>query len=273
MKEQPILFTSAMVNAILEGRKNQTRRLITDRNTDGNYKASELLLNEAWVDKGPSPAGNAGPYLKAPLNCKEIVRRREAWAPDDCHDSVVERLYPKVQAGDRFWVKEAFQASPDYVGKEQWNWLHQVPKGLRSADLFIHVHYRADQSQYMVDTSHDDSCSLSRIGEFDYEEWDEKYRRETEGFKWIPSIYMPRWASRITLLVKSVRIERLQEISIDDIEGEGVYQIFDTQDCQHDAHLNLGLFVDLWDSINGKTEGCRWDDNPWVLVYDFEVFE
>lgn len=81
----------------------------------------------------------------------------------------------------------------------------------------------------------------------------------------VPSIHMPRWASRITLEIKSVRVERVQEISEEDARAEGVEKAEAT-----DGALSYALgFSDLWDSINAK-RGYGWDTNPWVWVVEFE---
>jgi hypothetical protein len=76
---------------------------------------------------------------------------------------------------------------------------------------------------------------------------------------WKPSIYMPRWASRITLEITNVRVERLQEISASDIAKEGL-DIFPIP-------INFQKFSQLWDSINGKK--YPWSSNPWVFVIEF----
>lgn len=78
---------------------------------------------------------------------------------------------------------------------------------------------------------------------------------------WRPSIHMPRWASRITLEVTDVRVERVQEISCGDLRAEG-----------YDApkiHPNLQKFRGSWDSIYAK-RGFEWDSNPWVWVVTFQ---
>jgi len=88
--------------------------------------------------------------------------------------------------------------------------------------------------------------------------------------KWRPSIFMPRWASRINLLVTNVRVERVQDISEADAMAEGVCP-------QNPCSENMTPldareeFEVLWDSINGKKPGRSWADNPWVFVYEFEV--
>lgn len=74
-----------------------------------------------------------------------------------------------------------------------------------------------------------------------------------------PSIHMPRWASRITLEVVSVRVERLQDISEQDAKAEGA----EPAECCH-AHYHG--FRKLWESINGAGS---WEANPWVWVVEF----
>lgn len=91
--------------------------------------------------------------------------------------------------------------------------------------------------------------------------------------KWTPSIHVPRWASRITLELTGVKVERLQDISVQDVRAEGVevreFWLFgaDAKGRQEIASL---AFKPLWDSIN--TIRCYgWDANPWVWVLQFKV--
>jgi len=134
MDERPILFSGPMVRAILDGSKTQTRRVVTDHTSQGNYKASEMLLDDpsTWVDPGPSPAGNPGPYLKAHLNAP-LVESNHGWDPGDCCPEVVERLYPRIFPGDLLWVREAFAymgdpADKSIVWREPWpKWVDGQP--------------------------------------------------------------------------------------------------------------------------------------------------
>jgi hypothetical protein len=78
------------------------------------------------------------------------------------------------------------------------------------------------------------------------------------GIKWKPSIFMPRTASRITLEITNVRVERLQNITEEDAEQEGVAS---NVACLIEFHK-------LWESINGKK--YPWASNPWVWVIEFK---
>lgn len=77
-------------------------------------------------------------------------------------------------------------------------------------------------------------------------------------WKWTPSIFMPRWASRITLEVEAVRVERLHQISEADASAEGVQHSCDRSD--------VDAYRALWNEINGPK---AWDANPWVWVIQF----
>ena len=82
----------------------------------------------------------------------------------------------------------------------------------------------------------------------------------TDGGEWRPSIFMPRWASRITLEVVSIRVERLQEIDDAEAIREGVRGGSLTSDAE--------AFEQLWDEING--DRAPWSSNPWVWRVEFK---
>lgn len=93
---------------------------------------------------------------------------------------------------------------------------------------------------------------------------------------WRPSIFMPRCASRITLAITDVRVERLQAITRYEARAEGIpdggcLSCGESEPCgcpnpRPDARY---AFVWLWDSINAK-RGHGWDSNPWVWAITFE---
>lgn len=96
--------------------------------------------------------------------------------------------------------------------------------------------------------------------------------------RWTPSIHMPRRASRITLNVTNVRVERLQDISEEDAKAEGVRPFLETHDRFSPEQRIDGdsvtekphrtAFVCLWDEING--DRALFASNPWVWVVEFK---
>lgn len=89
---------------------------------------------------------------------------------------------------------------------------------------------------------------------------------------WRPSIHMPRWASRITLEVTGVGVERLQDISQEDAQEEGIRGPLIDPELDRMVGGQIGVmpreaFARGWDHINGKR--APWDSNPWVWVVSF----
>ena len=99
-------------------------------------------------------------------------------------------------------------------------------------------------------------------------EADEKWFKE-ENWKWRSSIHMPRWASRLTIEVMKIRVERVQDITEEDAEAEGI--IGDTGGDFGDREYIIP-FADLWDSLNAK-RGYSWKSNPLVWVIEFRKIE
>ena len=150
---------------------------------------------------------------------------------------------PYGQPGDRLWVRETFAIVP----RTAYACSDGVQQTLRPDDPHDAAIYRADWS------------------------------RSNGGIQWRPSIHMPSWASRITLEVTGVRVERLQDISEVDAISEGVRQMRDGSECWVGREGPRGLvtpwptareaFRDLWQSINGPDS---WTANPWVFVIEFQ---
>lgn len=104
------------------------------------------------------------------------------------------------------------------------------------------------------------------------------YRAEEKvNCTWRPAIYMPRWASRITLKIRDVRVMRLQDITDKDAEDEGIgfapepttpYGVPDMPETWRGTAVEA--YRALWESINGPGS---WEKNPWVYAARFHVFK
>ena len=120
-------------------------------------------------------------------------------------------------------------------------------------------------------TTHDLKCTYGQQG-------DRLWVRETwmdsrgEDRRWKSPVTMPRWASRITLEVESVRVERLQEISEEDAKAEGIDgwhwdgDVLPFVAANRHLHPAVLKYALLWQSINGPGS---WAENPWVWVVTF----
>ncbi|MDE4202917.1 hypothetical protein PXK20_05385 [Phaeobacter gallaeciensis] len=149
----------------------------------------------------------------------------------------------KFAPGDRLWVREAWRS--------ERSWDNLPPRDLFAADP---IWTEADgEWSDIVSPSHGFTTGKLR-----------------------PSMFMPRWASRITLDVTDVRVQRLQEISGSDAAAEGVqlsrwitgnYPFFDNG-VEVDNAVLVDKFRTLWDSLNAD-RGFGWRDNPWVVAVTF----
>jgi hypothetical protein len=208
MKERPILFSGAMVRALLDGRKTQTRRVVKAR--------------PGWPI---SFIGGAGDQDDPSCYGFEDLNTAQWWtlATDGSTDNH-QIPCPYGRSGDRLWIRETFAHM--YRGNVE-------PETRRHDDVI----YGADgfaPDEYVYGS-------------------------------WKPSIHMPRWASRITLEITGVRVERLQSISEADAEAEGINFLRSVPDADETLDAR-GLFHCLWDAING--DGA-WAANPWVWVVEF----
>lgn len=147
-------------------------------------------------------------------------------------DAPMYGLCPFGQVGDRLWVREAYQG-PLFNFDQMETYLEDTSKFERPE----FCEYRADGGKTP-----------------EYYDADDNLR-----YGWKPSIHMPRWASRITLEITGVRVERLQDISEADAIAEGGTK-----------HFNIDWFGPLWASIYGVDS---WNSNPWVWVIEFRRVE
>jgi hypothetical protein len=215
MKERPILFSGPMVQAILDGRKTQTRRVVVPPKSKHRVWRMD---GQFTVDPGGTWLWGPGPYLKVPF--RHVDDPWEENPEEDTRDRVF-CPYGYPEDGARLWVREA--------------WAQPWSKGEGRPVIYRSTYHHPEEA----------SASPG---------------------PWRPSIFMPRWASRITLEITSVRVERLQDISLTDIEAEGTP--YSLVEGERPYGSRTEQFQRLWDSINAA-RGYGWDANPWVWVLSF----
>ena len=190
----PILFSTLMVEAIMQGRKTQTRRV---------FKVNKIPI----ADKQETVVWDV--EMGEAVYCS---RGGQSWW--NC---------PYGKVGDILWVRETWQET---------TWLHP------SNEEYGYI-YKASQNG---------------------RDW----AAHDESWKWKPSLFMPKDACRLFLEITDIRIERLQDISANDIKNEGVSYTIDYYPSL------LELWENLWVKINGQQS---WDENPFVWVISFKVVE
>jgi len=159
-------------------------------------------------------------------------------------------LSPYGCRGDRLWVRETWR----YHG---W-----------TEDGAPWIKYAADDSTRLVERIPDEwSDRLADIWADLSDDANMAIDGRAADRKWRPSIFLPRWASRITLEVVGVRVERLQEIDADDVLAEGVDVPCDGECGATPCAIAIPRFVALWDGING--DRASWASNPWVWRVEF----
>lgn len=247
MKHIPILFSTPMVNAILEGRKTMTRR----------------VKGLAFINKCPdnwevtcSPCESGGKY-KGQSNTWQFGTR--GIPNTNANYENVFLACPYGQIGDILWVRESFR---EYYNVDENGYTDFSKKIIK---------YGADNHEMIPQMDGDGREVFNKDGT-------EKY------IPLKPSIFMPKTACRIFLKIVSVKVERLWDINVNDAFLEGIERLLMTRQqlimegqLYRDYSLlpqllNNGLrrydsFKSLWTKINGQES---WDANPFVWVIEFE---
>lgn len=262
MAVKPIIFSAPMVRALIDGQKTQTRRVVPLEMTVG--------ANPEFTGWRPERIGARDWQLNGGIGIGATFR--VSYAP-----------------GYLLWVREGWrigawsynnaEIAVDYCDGPRKEWL--------TVDDTDMLHRLIDQSR--ADTAKAGLPLRESYYEYIWPPGDSPCR-------WRPSIHMPRWASRLTLRVTDVRVQRVQEISEEDAMAEGIetdlwemapvardYLSHDDEwfigwpgaanKPRHDVEAGRvcrASFRSLWDSLNEK-RGFGWGENPWVAAYTFEV--
>ena len=262
-RDIPIIFSAPMVRALLDGRKTQTRRLLKPQPPKPeDFPGSVFGLSRAVADGVEMFSLNDYDRLPKHPTKWDLVGSvgvaRGAGFPMEYN--------ARYAAGDRLWVREkwqtgmtgdspkiAYAATPDLVDIDAWD----------GPDEGIGPSFNYDRCpgakwcDWLPDVLNNDG-------------------------PWRPSIHMPHRASRLTLVVEGVKVERLQEISEEDARTEGVAICPNNSSPSKPYYLSAPdedgsviswpgarmAFQDLWDKLHGAT---AWDANPWVVALTFAV--
>ncbi len=255
MTVRPILFSAPMIRALLVARKTQTRRILKPQPpTEDQFPGSSFGLDRAAADSVAIYSQNqyTADLPRHPTDWDLIGSvgvARDAGFPN--------RYRVPYAVGDLLWVRETF--------------FHGVVARDGTVEDWSEYHYRATEPEIE--------------GVDDGDGYSETNADGSLRSPWKPSIHMPRRASRITLDVTDVRVERLQAISDEDAIAEGVswesadppfYYVPEIYPHSLTAvgveepggrHAQRSYFK-LWDLINGMGHAA---ENPWVVAVSFRV--
>jgi len=226
MSEHPIIFSPESIRAIYAGSKTQTRRVIGKREVRQFNKIDPTYRGVDAIHQGVDALADTwGEYANIPdaeLYTDALELKRRLW-----------RLCPYGVPGDTLWVREAWRLAAlggQFPYTKEW----------------YDIQYRQDSSYRKIKFERKPHLSNGR----------------GNGFRWRPSIHMFKWMCRLFLTVKSIRVQRLQDITVNDIRAEGL-------SFKQEFFEPFNVFVKCWDTINAK-RGFGWDMNPWVWVVEFE---
>ena len=222
-----MIFNGEMVRAILDGRKKQTRRIMKVQPSDGFHP----------THNGYNLDLNAHWYTPGVVDKNGYLQpaKKDVFGVADENEGYT---CPFGAVGDRIWVREAFQGP--LVSEELLEEYRAYPEKFENPEYCEYAADGGPRPEY---------CDL-----------DDNLRHG-----WRPSIHMPRWASRITLEITGVRVERLRDLSEDDAKSEGITPSSGGVLPGWEYRIN---FRDLWMSIYGAD---NWEANPWVWVIEFKV--
>lgn len=242
MKETGIIFTGELIPKVIDGSKTMTRRVLC--------LESDIKLWERWNSRGD------GKHIESQ---GIAIKGRRFTIQDEDFPRGMECHCPYGQVGDRLWVRETW-----YV--DDWHY---------TDGRVFRINYPADNTRIKyVNVEYEDTQHPSFT--------DEQFKKLKKfcNAKKHPSIFLFKFLSRINLEITNIRVERLQEITIDDINKEGFPRELlkgisvgmlgmTTHNHNKFVRLHFDWIRELWNKINEK-RGYSWKSNPWVWVIEFK---
>lgn len=266
VKEGPIIMQAESVRGILDLSKTQSRRIIKlqpDSDPTGRWSfcvsSTNRNQNDTWGYHVIDPNGHT--YTERGTE-REVVRFKCRYR----------------QVGERLWVREKWRI----VGWQEGEpFLIEFEDGSRMEDRTGEFDYDEDATaRYWQECS--DDCDKAGLKVNDYGRYE-----SADGViptRWRNAIFMPRWASRLTLEITDIRVQRVQEISEEDARAEGIHR-FENIGYTGGDHIEYGYhwrpeklargcqypnarqaYANLFNRINGPGS---WERNDWVWCLTF----
>jgi hypothetical protein len=194
----------------------------------------------------------SGPMVRALLDGRKTQTRRvlNPQPPEWVNELVQPYRYPRTEV-DRY--------GEEYPGKEIFG--ASTPDG----DWGVEIRFEPGDRLWVREAIDKVSGPDEVFYRADY---DAEYPEGSNGLGWRPSIHMPRWASRLTLIVTHVRVQRLHEIGEKDAIAEGCGWRDTGRPADNDLLVGdpVPAFSNLWQAIHGPD---AWAANPWVAAVSF----
>lgn len=238
---RPIIFSTDMIQAYMEGRKTQTRRVIKPQPVITNPDGRWMLIIESTNRK----LVNTWEY---------VFYEEDISASTPYPDPILAKCRYGIP-GDSLWFRETYAVvCPEMIGDSAWYQLANTrpcrmhPEG-NIMDGVAAAIYKADAPF--------------------------EFNREYDPRGWRSGRFMPKWASRFEVPIISIRPERLQDISGNDCIAEGFerfrsFWIYGQSKEQIDS-MYRNQFKQLWDRVNAK-RGYPYESNPWVWRIEFPAY-
>lgn len=257
-RDRPIIMSAPMVRASLREiaapgtGKSETRRLAEKWAEFDSAPTKKFLEHADFSRARKDGVGSDVQYLQVPCHIDDAGAYQWRGPCDECMRmgwvGTTHRLWPRVRVGDRLWVREAIRRnwSPNYRHDPASVWTYSAdntPIALAAGDPRIPT---------MVAWAHH------------------------QDRQHVTAIHLPRWASRLTLVVTSVAIERLQEITAGAAIAEGLDRsvVYPNRWLDYVKGAGAGGWSDprksyltLWNKLHGRD---AWDSNPFVVVIRFK---
>lgn len=245
-KEIPILMSAPMVQAIINGTKTMTRRVIKQIPPD-------VFIEYLFYKEGKY-------YRAAGINgCVELGFRCRYGNPGDV-------LFVRESWRLKGWHFEDSEAIIGYADGEE------IQYDTPDDDNDLGYQWVVKQFEKLVQKD-----IVAPVDGDDDTEEDCRMEFTSKEHPFSPSIHLPKWCSRIWLEVTDVRVERLHDITEEDAIAEGIekqysepeiFKPYNEKVLQPPVESPEEIFQELWETINGKES---WDVNPWVWVISFKV--